>query len=239
MQFLIIILTGPIASGKTTQKLLLQQYFRANGRVTFALTQAPFSFATYSLLSFITYLLQFSKVNVTNSSKDRKHPLAFLEMKYCGLTSKLIKFFIFVDLFQTTLLLLLVKIFSKLRMIILIEDFIPAIIVDHYIYLRLFKNFKLSDFYTLSILYNFLLSTFLKDENIICIHLQGSRQVRQLRSYKRGYRIVDPNSLHDKVHERAIGHLVQILCPKCIMIETDQKTIKETFFEIRKQFVQI
>jgi len=135
---------------------------------------------------------------------------------------------------QALMILFLVKIFSKLGFVVLIEDFVPTIMLDHIGYFRLYRNSVVSSNRILAGTSKILLHTFVgRTNDLACIYLEGSCQTRLSRSQKRGFRIVEPRTFHDRIHGKALLPLISKLCTSMVIIDTNNKSVKEVFHEIR------
>ncbi|MGC8543364.1 MAG: hypothetical protein ACP5NQ_05440, partial [Vulcanisaeta sp.] len=125
----LIIIDGPIASGKTTIKYMVKELLR---RPSIAITQSPYALLTYAV----------TKALITLTTKDKRakdiYPLTYLEIAKPQLLTKILKLLIAIDLLQSIIIATASKIMNLMGINVLIEDYLPTIILDHILYRRLY-----------------------------------------------------------------------------------------------------
>src|SRR5437667_5194297 len=99
---MIITFVGPIASGKSTQRLLLCKELKTRGERVLTLTYPPFSFSTNIIFVLYKHLrgLQFGSIaNRTNQS----NAIGYLEAHDMNIVTRIIGMAILVDTLQLLL----------------------------------------------------------------------------------------------------------------------------------------
>ncbi len=224
-----VIFVGPIASGKTTQRLLLSKFLAESKMRAFTLTFPPFAFFTYALASIFKRIISISNVRSAAMQDTNIHPLDFLDEHAPRVLRRIIAQLTLVDSMQEIAFLMLAKILTSLGFCILIEDFTPTIELDHELFIQMYadneKSRRLLRFRNMltDIIQRMLPS------RCVCVILQAKVPTRLERSVRRGYRMVDAGSIHDERREANLEKISRSMFEECILINTDGLSIKEVF----------
>jgi len=232
----IIVFTGPVASGKTTQRLLLSQYI-GKKFTTLTFTFSPFSLTSYAVLSLLKSLTLVSHSKLKWLNRRKSHSMAFLETVNKPLVTRILKLLVLLDLIQETEILFLLNILLRLGIYVFVEDFVPTVTLEHILYLKLYRGESISTNRLIGKLFRIMHRIFSEklSAKVLCIHLQSSSGVRLLRSIKRGRGIIDSHTMHDYVHEQCLMNVTSNMCRNLVVIETSDMSVVEVFREILDQ----
>ena len=225
----IILFVGPISSGKTTQRILLKTWLsnRINKFVvSFAIP--PFAFVTNTVLDLLRKTL-----TLGIREKVESGSVAFFERTNPKFLSKTMHLIVFFDALQLFILTLWIKLLTKLGILVLLEDYIPASTIEYELYLKLYGQTNIENFYPLSILMRILYAG--SKNSTICIYLHAHKKERLKRSLTRGHNLVDYSKPHDKVRKSMLYERTKIFCKKTIYIDNSEMDIRSTFQAILEQ----
>ena len=213
----LIVFLGGIASGKTTYRALAKEYLGNHGFLVISHANPPFSGFTYLALMFI--------VTLTSLRRPTGHPLARLEVLNRVLLSKVLRLAILLDLLQLIIATMAYRVLDGLsRTVLILEDSLPVILLDHLTYYLLYRNHGVSKDKVLLTLYRVVLSNWLSLEGVtLCVYLRASARMRYLRSIKRGYRIVNAAVPHDRLRGGFLISIARKLCGNVTIINTESK----------------
>ena len=227
-----ILFVGPISSGKTTQRILLKTWLsnRTNKFVvSFAIP--PFAFITNTLLDLLRKTL--SSGTNREVEKAESGSVAFFERTNPKFLSKTMRLIVFFDALQLLILTLSLKLLTKLGVLVLLEDYIPTSTIEYELYLKLYRQTNIANFFLLSILMRILYAV--SENSTICIYLHAHKKERLKRSLTRGYNLVDYSKPHDKIRESMLYDAAKNFCKKTIYIDNSEMDIRSTFQAILEQ----
>src|SRR5213594_4456847 len=136
---MIITFVGPIASGKSTQRLLLCKELRARGERVLTLTYPPFTFASYMIFVLCKRLRRHQFKSNANPS-NQSNAVSYLEKHDRKIVSRIIGMAIFLDTLQLLLAAVVFSAISRLKTMVLIEDYIPVILGEHILYSKVYAG---------------------------------------------------------------------------------------------------
>ena len=228
---MIITFVGPIASGKSTQRLLLCNELRTRGERVLTLTYPPFSYSTNMIFVLYKHLrgLQFGSANRTNQS----NAIGYLETRDTNIVTRIIGIAILVDTLQLLFAAVLLSAISRLKTMVLIEDYIPVVLGEHILYSKVYarKDFRRDRF--LIMLYRLIQRIAQKDcDSSICIYLEAPTEERVSRSIARGYREVKAEILHDRFRSASLKPICLKVWKRVISIDTGTSSPAHTFIGI-------
>lgn len=229
-----ILFVGPVASGKTTQRLLVHDYLSQAKNRTFTLTFPPFSFLSYSILTSFKWLLLLSRPDLRVYSNRNMHSMAFLEEFRRDLVGRIIGQLILIDSIQELIFLFAVKMLNFLDVYVTVEDFFPTIDLEHNQYAKLYENDANASHTIAKRLAEKLKSLIFRSfpTDSACVYLQTNMISRYNRSIERGYRIVNTRSLHDQYRDSDLEDYSKAVCKKCIVVNTDSHSISDVFRDV-------
>jgi len=225
----IILFVGPISSGKTTQRMLLKTWLsnRTNKCVvSFAIP--PFAFITNTVLDLLRKTLTLGITKKVESGS-----VAFFERTNPQFVNKTMHLIVFFDALQLLILTLWIKLLTKLGILVLLEDYIPASTIEYELYLKLYGQTNIANFFPLSILMRILYAV--SENSTICIYLDARKKERLKRSLTRGHDLVDYSKPHDKVRESMLYDATKNFSKKTIYIDDSEMDIRSTFQAILEQ----
>src|SRR5437867_4264246 len=231
---MIITFVGPIASGKSTQRLLLWKELKTRGKSVLNLTSPPFGFSTNMIFVLCKHLrgLQFRSVaNRTNQSSA----IRYLETHDANIVTRIIGMAILVDTLQLLFAAVLFSAISRLKTMVLIEDYIPVILGEHILYSKVYagNDFRRDRF--LIMLYRLIQRIAQKDwDSSVCIYLEAPTEERVSRSKARGYREVKPEILHDRFRNAALKPICLKIWKRVISIDTGTGSPTHTFVGVSR-----
>src|SRR5437867_1106684 len=226
---MIITFVGPIASGKSTQRLLLWKELKTRGKSVLNLTSPPFGFSTNMIFVLCKHLrgLQFRSVaNHTNQS----NAIRYLETHDTNIVTRIIGIAILVDTLQLLFAAVLLSAISRLKTMVLIEDYIPVVLGEHILYSKVYarKDFRRDRF--LIMLYRLIQRVALKDcDSSVCVYLEAPTEERVRRSRARGYREVKTEILHDRFRSASLKPICLKVWKRVISIDTGKSSPAHTF----------
>ena len=218
----LIIIDGPVAGGKTTVKAMIKELLK--GR-TWAITQSPFALITYLLTKAITKL-------VFNNQCRGTYPITCLETKRPQLLSKLLNALIMLDLIQSIAVAVTSKILNTMGINVVIEDYIPTIILDHILYKKLYANNKNTNKLVMS-LYEISLAI-LHELRPLGIYVYANDDVRIRRSLARGYRVARPESFYERVRSSVLIKVMKLIINQIYIVNNNGPLV-----ETKKQIINI
>ncbi|MDG6994635.1 MAG: hypothetical protein JRN52_01825 [Nitrososphaerota archaeon] len=223
-----IIFVGPIASGKTTQRMMLFRYMSDSQRV-FTLTFPPFAFLSHSIAGTVARFVSLPRIRTLSNADLNEDSLDLLADYAPAALQKIIGQLALMDLVQVVAFLFSARILRSLGFSILIEDFLPAIKLDHDLFFNLYQDHTKSS--GITGLYNYLghLTERISPMRPVCVILQATANTRHARSVGRAYRIVDVASTHDQNRELNLEKVSRSLFEECIVIDTDNLSREEVF----------
>ena len=232
---MIISFVGPIASGKTTQRLLLCKEHRTRGERVLTLTYPPFSFSTNIIFVLHKQLrgLQFgSSANGTNQS----NAIAYLETHDRNIVTRIIGMAILVDTLQLLFAAVLFSAISRLKTMVLIEDYIPVVLGDHILYSKVYPGIDLRrDRFLILVLHRLIQRIAQKDcDSSVCIYLEAPTEERVRRSKARGYREVKAEILHDRFRSASLKPICLKVWKRVISIDTGTSSPAHTFIGVSR-----
>ncbi|ADY01257.1 hypothetical protein VMUT_1050 [Vulcanisaeta moutnovskia 768-28] len=194
-----------------------------------AITQSPYALLTYAI----------TKALATLITKDKKvkeiYPLTYLEMAKPQLLAKILKLLIAMDLLQSIVIATASKIMNLMGINVLIEDYLPTIILDHIEYARLYmEDHELDRDRAIKALYKLSL-TLMNMLTPIAIYVHANTKTRLSRSINRGYRIVNPDILHDNLRSKALLTVMRLSMGNNVHVINNNGPLSET----RRQLIDI
>src|SRR5437867_7023837 len=228
---MILTFVGPIASGKSTQRLLLCKELRTRGERVLTLTYPPFSFSTNMIFVLCKHLrgLRFRSRNRTNQS----NAIGYLETHDANIVTRIIGMAILVDTLQLLFAAVLFSAISRLKTMVLIEDYIPVILGEHILYSKVYagNDFRRDRF--LPILYRLIQRIAQKDyDSSVCIYLEAPTEERVSRSKARGYREVKAETLHERFRNASLKPICLKVWKRVISIDTGTSSPAHTFIGV-------
>mgnify|MGYP001773439471 FL=1 len=217
----LIIVDGPIASGKTTVKAIIKELLR--GRA-WAITQSPFALITYLLTKTIVAL-------ILNKQCEGAYPISCLKTKRPLLLAKLLNILVMLDLIQSIAIAAASKILNTMGINVVIEDYTPTIILDHILYKKLYTDIDTNNL--VANIYEINLSL-LQTLKPVGIYVNADRDVRVKRSIARGYRVVRPETLHDNVRSSILIKVMNATIGQVYMVDNNG-SLEET----RRQIINV
>ena len=231
---MIITFVGPIASGKSTQRLLLCKELKTRGERVLTLTYPPFGFSTNIIFVLYKHLrgLQFgSSANGTNQS----NAVSYLETHDMNILTRIIGMAIFVDTLQLLLAAVVFSAISRLKTMVLIEDYIPVVLGEHILYSKVYagNDFRRDRF--LAMLYRLIQRIAQKDcDSSVCIYLEAPTEERVSRSKARGYGEVKAEILHDRFRSTTLKPICLKVWKRVISVDTGSSSPTHTFIGLSR-----
>ena len=173
----------------------------------------------------------------SHSGLYEKSGVAFLEITNRTLLKRILPLLVLLDVVQEVLLVGAVTIAGHLGINVLIEDFTPTVSLEHIVYLNIYgKREAISGLLAFGSyhLVSSLTKTWLRDQ-VMCLYLAASPQVREGRSNKRGHRFTDTATLHDLARQGLLVKFVKRGYVNQTVIETDKKGIHEVFLDVKER----
>src|SRR5438105_6455772 len=130
---------GPVAAGKTTQRRLVREILRVSNHVV-SLTYPPFGFLTHHVASLFKAFMLESVPAKDRSNLGAGDPISFIEIRNPRLMRRIIPGLVWIDLLQLLFVAPVLQFISRLGVVILVEDFVPTIYIDHNTYLALYSR---------------------------------------------------------------------------------------------------
>jgi len=180
----LIIFVGPTASGKTTRaRALCRKY----GSKCYFSVIPPFGGLAYLMLRFMIALLTLVHPEYRRLASVKK-AVAFLEVFFTELFRRILPLAILLDSISIAIRALALYMVGLFKRVIVIEDFIPQIIVDHVVYAKAYtRNDRL---YRVSTRVMLSIATFFREKafnKCFCISLKPqSIDVLTVRANSRG-----------------------------------------------------
>ena len=203
----LLIFVGPTASGKTTRARLLCE--RLGGNCYFKVV-TPFGGLAYMMVRFVTNLILIAYPRYKSVLSIKKH-LAFIETYFVQILRKIMPLIILLDFISIVLRVFDIYVHSIRNKVIMLEDFLPQIIVDNMAYMYLYsKKSWLSD-KLVKTLYR--ITVFLNNKifnKCICMHIETKdEEVLLHRALKRNEPVLNVHGFYNKVLR---GELVKKTC---------------------------
>lgn len=218
----LVIVDGPVASGKSTVKAIIKEVL--NGRA-WAITQSPFALITYLITKLVTTL-------TLNKQCRGSYPLTCLEIRKPQVLTRLLNVLMFLDLVQSIAIAAAAKALGMVGINVVIEDYTPTIILDHTLYKRLYANTQNTSRLIMT-LYKINLATLLALRSIgIYVYTDGEARVR--RSLVRGYRVARPEILHDSAKGSALVKAMKLMLDEVYVINNNGSLI-----ETKRQVIDV
>jgi hypothetical protein len=193
-----IVIDGPIAGGKSTVKYIIRKFI---GGKALTITQSPYALITYAVAMVITRLV---------GNNGGTYPITYLEVRNPNLLGKLIKLFVVIDALQSVIIAVISKILIRLGVSVVVEDYVPAIMHDHIFYNTLYSNHRLSKDPIIRTLHEMTIAS-MNNLNPLIIYVDADVKTRFIRSIKRGFRIVSPETLYDTARRRLLIKVARML----------------------------
>ena len=181
----------------------------------------PFGGLAYIIVVFVTTLLILANPRYKRMLSFKKH-IAFLEVFFTPILQRLLPLLILFDALTNIVRLLLLYIQSLGGRLVIVEDFLPQIIVDQIAYTRLYSPRSILGKTTINLLYRLtLLSNKRLFSKCLCVHVRPRNiEVHLSRAFSRGESVQNIYGFYNEVLR---DKLVKEVCisTACRVVEVD------------------
>ena len=142
---------------------------------------------------------------------------------------------ILVDTLQLLFAAVLLSAISRLKTMVLIEDYIPVVLGEHILYSKVYagNDFRRDRF--LVMLYRLIQRIAQKDcDSSVCIYLEAPTEERVSRSKARGYREVKAEILHDRFRSASLRPICLKVWKRVISLDTSTSSPAHTFIGVSR-----